>query len=131
MVFQSYAIWPHLAVSFNNVAFHSESSGTAECPIDARQGLPGRWTLLVWAASEERPATLSLAVRNNSASQLARGAGEGADLLLLDEPLSNLDTKLRERMRSELKRLQRELGITTLYVTHDSDGRYFARIGSR
>jgi iron(III) transport system ATP-binding protein len=67
---------------------------------------------------EERPAT-QLSGGQQQRVALARALVKEPDLLLLDEPLSNLDTKLRERMRSELKRLQRELGITTLYVTHD------------
>ncbi len=67
---------------------------------------------------ENRPAT-QLSGGQQQRVALARALVKEPDLLLLDEPLSNLDTKLRERMRSELKRLQRELGITTVYVTHD------------
>ena len=66
----------------------------------------------------ERPAP-QLSGGQQQRVALARALVKEPDLLLLDEPLSNLDSKLRERMRSELKRLQRELGITTLYVTHD------------
>ena len=67
---------------------------------------------------EQRPAT-QLSGGQQQRVALARALVREPDVLLLDEPLSNLDTKLRERMRSELKRLQRDLGITTIYVTHD------------
>ncbi|HYM18579.1 MAG TPA: ABC transporter ATP-binding protein [Micropepsaceae bacterium] len=115
MVFQSYAIWPHMTV-FENAAF----------PLQVRR-LPGaeikkRVTkvLDVVALSEfaAREAT-QLSGGQQQRLALARAIVMEPELLLLDEPLSNLDAKLRERMRFELKRIQRELGITTLYVTHD------------
>ena len=71
-----------------------------------------------WARSRTRPATL-LSGGQQQRVALARAIVGEPQLLLLDEPLSNLDAKLRERMRIELKRLQRETGITTIYVTHD------------
>jgi iron(III) transport system ATP-binding protein len=116
MVFQSYAIWPHLTV-FNNVAFPLKASGQRNFKIlrdkvERALDLVGLWGF------EDRPAT-QLSGGQQQRVALARALVKEPDLLLLDEPLSNLDTKLRERMRSELKRLQRELGITTLYVTHD------------
>lgn len=116
MVFQSYAIWPHLNV-FNNVAFPLRASGRSDAKTMAAKV---HWALeLVGLAGfAERPAT-QLSGGQQQRVALARALVKEPDLLLLDEPLSNLDAKLRERMRSELKRLQRELGITTLYVTHD------------
>ena len=116
MVFQSYAIWPHLNV-FDNVAFPLRASGKR----DART-ISGKVTtaleLVGLGGFEKRPAT-QLSGGQQQRVALARALVKEPDVLLLDEPLSNLDAKLRERMRSELKRLQRELGITTLYVTHD------------
>jgi iron(III) transport system ATP-binding protein len=116
MVFQSYAIWPHLTV-FNNVAFPLKSAGQRNFKI-LRDKVERVLGLVGLAGFEDRPAT-QLSGGQQQRVALARALVKEPDLLLLDEPLSNLDTKLRERMRSELKRLQRELGITTLYVTHD------------
>jgi iron(III) transport system ATP-binding protein len=117
MVFQSYAIWPHMNV-FNNAAF----------PLQVRRNRPGRKEIAdkvmrVLAAVgleqlAEREAT-KLSGGQQQRLALARALVMEPRLLLLDEPLSNLDAKLRERMRFELKRLQRELGLTTVYVTHD------------
>ena len=117
MVFQSYAIWPHLNV-FDNVAFPALIPAV---PAMLRRLLDKvRWALeLVGLAGlADRPAT-QLSGGQQQRVALARALVKEPDLLLLDEPLSNLDAQLRERMRSELKRLQRELGITTLCVTHD------------
>jgi iron(III) transport system ATP-binding protein len=116
MVFQSYAIWPHLTV-FNNVAFPLKAAGQYNLK-SMRDKVARSLDLVGLAGFEERPAT-QLSGGQQQRVALARALVKEPDLLLLDEPLSNLDTKLRERMRAELKRLQRELGITTLYVTHD------------
>ena len=116
MVFQSYAIWPHLTV-FNNVAFPLKAAGHHNLKW-IRDKVARALDLVGLAGFEERPAP-QLSGGQQQRVALARALVREPDLLLLDEPLSNLDTKLRERMRSELKRLQRELGITTLYVTHD------------
>jgi iron(III) transport system ATP-binding protein len=116
MVFQSYAIWPHLTV-FKNVAFPLKAVGHRDSRV-LRDKVDRALDLVGLAGFEDRPAT-QLSGGQQQRVALARALVKEPDLLLLDEPLSNLDTKLRERMRSELKRLQRELGITTLYVTHD------------
>ncbi len=118
MVFQSYAIWPHMTV-FENVAFplkvaRDRKYGRAEIErltADAlrRVGLDG---------FGKRSAT-RLSGGQQQRVALARAIVRQPRLLLLDEPLSNLDATLREEMRSELKRLQREVGVTTIYVTHD------------
>src|SRR5215216_2748857 len=115
MVFQSYAIWPHMNV-FQNVAF----------PLEVRR-LPKKeirdkvMRVLQAVALDElvdRDAT-KLSGGQQQRLALARALVMEPQLLLLDEPLSNLDAKLRDRMRSELKRLQRDLNLTTVYVTHD------------
>src|SRR5262249_40025715 len=115
MVFQSYAIWPHMTV-FENAAFPLEVRRLPNGEIKKRVAR----VLEVVALAEfaEREAT-QLSGGQQQRLALARAIVMEPELLLLDEPLSNLDAKLRERMRFELKRIQRDLGITTLYVTHD------------
>jgi iron(III) transport system ATP-binding protein len=117
MVFQSYAIWPHMTV-FDNAAFPLQVSrkGLPKAEIRARVERVLKTVALEEMA--EREAT-KLSGGQQQRLALARALVMEPRLLLLDEPLSNLDAKLRERMRFELKRLQRELGITTVYVTHD------------
>src|SRR5262249_13545376 len=115
MVFQSYAIWPHMNV-FQNVAF----------PLDVRKlnrnetrqrGTPSLSAEQLYTLGALEPTRLSGGKQPRLA--LARALVMEPHLLLLDEPLSNLDAKLRDAMRTELKRLQRELNLTTVYVTHD------------
>jgi len=117
MVFQSYAIWPHMDV-FENVAFPlrvgQSKVGAAELARKVTRALE----TVQLAGYERRPAT-RLSGGQQQRLALARALVMEPDLLLLDEPLSNLDAKLREAMRLELRRLQREVGITTVYVTHD------------
>jgi iron(III) transport system ATP-binding protein len=118
MVFQSYAIWPHMTV-FENAAYPLRVSRTRKfsaneikTKVNAVLGMVGL------AAFAGRPAT-QLSGGQQQRLALARAFAREPRLLLLDEPLSNLDAQLREQMRLELKRLQRETGVTTIYVTHD------------
>jgi len=115
MVFQSYAIWPHMNV-FANVAFPLEVRRLAK--KDIREKVMRVLTAVQLEHLVDREAT-KLSGGQQQRLALARALVMEPQLLLLDEPLSNLDAKLRDRMRSELKRLQRELGLTTVYVTHD------------
>lgn len=117
MMFQSYALFPHLTVK-DNVAFSLKMKG-AEAAEQTRQA--GEMLALVDMSefADRLPAQLSGGQQQRVA--LARALITKPDVLLLDEPLSALDPFLRIRMRSELKRLQRELGITFLHVTHGQD----------
>ena len=119
MVFQSYAIWPHLSV-FRNVAFPFEVMPRASRPgrSEIRERVDRVLDITGLSAFADRSAT-KLSGGQQQRLALARAMVTEPPLLLLDEPLSNLDAKLRESMRFELKRLQRELGLTTIYVTHD------------
>ena len=116
MVFQSYAIWPHMTV-FQNVAYPlAKEANRAE--IGERVGrILDRLSL--GALSERLAPNLSGGQQQRVA--LARALVAQPQVLLLDEPLSNLDAKLREQMRFELKALQESFGITTVYVTHDQE----------
>jgi iron(III) transport system ATP-binding protein len=117
MVFQSYALWPHMTVA-KNVAFGLERRRFPRREIERRvEAALARVGLSHLA--DRRPAQLSGGQQQRVA--LARTLVIEPAVLLLDEPLSNLDAKLRTEMRVELKRLQRELGITTIYVTHDQE----------
>jgi iron(III) transport system ATP-binding protein len=119
MVFQSYAVWPHMDV-FANVAFPLTVLPRGRRP--ARATIAERVERALAAVRldglSRRPAT-DLSSGQQQRVALARALVIEPPLLLLDEPLSNVDAKLREEMRSELVRLQRELGVTTVYVTHD------------
>jgi ABC-type Fe3+/spermidine/putrescine transport system ATPase subunit len=115
MVFQSYAIWPHMTV-FDNVAYPLTLRGLARGAI--RERVARVLDLVGLAGMETRPATL-LSGGQMQRLALCRALVYEPDLLLLDEPFSNLDAKLREQMRLELRLLQRRLGITVLFVTHD------------
>jgi iron(III) transport system ATP-binding protein len=115
MVFQNYAIWPHKNV-FENVVFGLKVRKVAAAV--ARRQVEEALALVNMSGLEQRfPSELSGGQQQRVA--LARSLVVEPDILLLDEPLSNLDAKLRERMRSELKELQRRTGITFVYVTHD------------
>lgn len=117
VVFQNYALWPHLTVEQNvsyglklNRIGQAEVKKKAEAILELVQ-LPGmgkRYISQLSGGQQQRVA-------------LARALVNSPDLLLLDEPLSNLDTRLREETRFEIQRIQRELGVSMLYVTHDQE----------
>ena len=115
MVFQSYALYPHLTV-FENIAFPLRVAGEKKDDLE-RAVVRASDTLGISDLLREKPAELSGGQRQRVA--IARAIVRKPALFLLDEPLSNLDAGLRASTRGELKRLQRELGVTTLYVTHD------------
>jgi ABC-type Fe3+/spermidine/putrescine transport system ATPase subunit len=117
MVFQSYAVWPHMTVA-ENVAYGLRNRGLSKAEIAERvekvlhrvglSEMPGKGVTRLSGGQQQRVA-------------LARAIVYQPKILLFDEPLSNLDAKLRERMRLELRRLQTDLGITSIYVTHDQE----------
>lgn len=115
MVFQSYAIWPHMTVR-ENVAFPLHVRRVKSAMV--RDRVAEVLALLGLAGLEERPATM-LSGGQQQRVALARALVYEPEVLLLDEPFSNLDAKLREQLRLELKLLQRRLGITVIFVTHD------------
>lgn len=117
MVFQSYALWPHMSV-FENVAFGLRVRKVAEPDIATRVSAVIE-RLHLGGLEQRSPRELSGGQQQRVA--LARALVINPPLLLLDEPLSNLDRQLREDMRLELKRLQRSISQTTIYVTHDQD----------
>jgi iron(III) transport system ATP-binding protein len=117
MVFQNYALWPHMKVS-ENVSYglklrkisSSEISGRVQGVLEKVKltGLGGRYPGQLSGGQQQRVA-------------LARALVLNPQILLLDEPLSNLDAKIRVQVRAEIRKLQKELGITTIYVTHDQE----------
>lgn len=115
MVFQSYAIWPHMTV-FENVAYplRCRKVPVAEIRTRVHEGL----RLVEMEDFEARPATM-LSGGQQQRVALARSMVMQPSVLLLDEPLCNLDAKLRAQMRSHIKDLQRKTGLTMIYVTHD------------
>jgi len=117
MVFQSYAIWPHMTV-YENAAFPLRVGRRRFSRREIDERVMRVLGTVDLADMAQREAT-KLSGGQQQRLALARALVMEPRVLLLDEPLSNLDAKLRERMRFELKRLQRELGITTVYVTHD------------
>jgi ABC-type Fe3+/spermidine/putrescine transport system ATPase subunit len=115
MVFQNYAVWPHMSV-FENIAYPLRLKRATRAAQRARVGQVLEM-LGMEQLAERKPSQLSGGQQQRVA--LGRALVGEPDVLLLDEPLSNLDAKLREHMRVELKRIQRETGIPILYVTHD------------
>jgi ABC-type Fe3+/spermidine/putrescine transport system ATPase subunit len=115
MVFQSYAIWPHMSVA-ENVAFGLKLKRLPRAEVNARVD---RALALVGLSDFGKRGSSQLSGGQQQRVALARAIVLEPGLLLFDEPLSNLDAKLRERMRFELHDLQKRLGITSIYVTHD------------
>jgi iron(III) transport system ATP-binding protein len=116
MVFQSYAIWPHMTV-YQNVVYPLEGKMSKSA---MREKVMEALSMVGIEKLEDRPAPL-LSGGQQQRVALARALVKGAKVLLLDEPLSNLDAKLRIHMRFELRELHNRIGITTLYVTHDQE----------
>lgn len=117
MVFQHYAVFPHMTV-FDNVAYGLRARGTQSADI-ARKVAAALGRVRLGELGGRFPPQLSGGQKQRVG--LARAIVIEPELLLMDEPLSNLDAKLRIEMRQEIRLLQRELGITTLYVTHDQE----------
>jgi iron(III) transport system ATP-binding protein len=115
MVFQSYAVWPHMTV-FDNVAYPLKIKKVSAEQLKERTN---RALDLVHLAEYAARFPNQLSGGQQQRVALARALVGEPGLLLLDEPLSNLDAKLRESMRFEIKELQRKLGLTVIYVTHD------------
>ena len=117
MVFQSYAVWPHMTV-FDNVAYGLKIKKMSKADIAAKV----RDTLgLVGLAEYASRYPTQLSGGQQQRVALARALANEPAILLLDEPLCNLDAKLRENMRFEIRTLQQRLGITAVYVTHSQD----------
>jgi iron(III) transport system ATP-binding protein len=117
MVFQSYAIWPHMTV-FDNVAYPLRIRRRPAAEITAK--VTAALQLVEMAPFAARPAPL-LSGGQQQRVAIARSLVFEPEVLLLDEPLSNLDAKLRMQMGEEFRALQKRLGITSLYVTHDQE----------
>lgn len=117
MVFQSYAVWPHMTV-FENVAFPLRVGSEKVSRKEIASRVDEALALVRLEDFPSRSAT-TLSGGQQQRLALARALVRRPKLLLLDEPLSNLDAKLRDQMRAELREIQRRLGLTTLYVTHD------------
>jgi iron(III) transport system ATP-binding protein len=117
MVFQSYAIWPHMTV-FENVAFPLRHKKPKPGRAEIRERVARALQLVHLDGLEERPAPY-LSGGQQQRLALARALVGEPRVLLLDEPLSNLDAKLREEMRFEIRQVVDRLGVTTLFVTHE------------
>ena len=115
MVFQNYALYPHLTV-YENIAFPLRLAGASDSEVDEKVRDASK-TLELDEHLERKPGNLSGGQRQRVA--MGRAIVRQAEAFLFDEPLSNLDAKLRGQMRTEISRLQKRLGITTVYVTHD------------
>ncbi|WP_417518369.1 ABC transporter ATP-binding protein [Minwuia sp.] len=115
VVFQSYALWPHMSV-LKNVAFPIESAGSGRRSARSEAAVHLK-TVELTPYAERRPAELSGGQRQRVA--LARCLASGARIVLMDEPLANLDPHLRDSMETELRLFHQRSGATTLYITHD------------
>jgi iron(III) transport system ATP-binding protein len=117
MVFQNYALWPHMSVA-ENISYGLKLRKIAAPEIESRlQGVLQKVKL--GGLGDRYPGQLSGGQQQRVA--LARALVLNPQILLLDEPLSNLDAKIRVQVRAEIRKLQKELGITTIYVTHDQE----------
>jgi iron(III) transport system ATP-binding protein len=117
MVFQSYAIWPHMTV-FENVAYGLRVQRVKESEVQQR--VAETLTMVGMEDYIQRPST-DLSGGQQQRVALARSYASRPKAILLDEPLSNLDARLRIRMREEIKELQHKFGLSTIYVTHDQE----------
>jgi iron(III) transport system ATP-binding protein len=115
MVFQSYAVWPHMTVR-QNVAYPLKARGASRG--DIKRGVEEALELVELSAYADRPVT-QLSGGQMQRVALARSMVYQPQILLLDEPLSNLDAQLRLRLRDDLRRIIKRVGLTALYVTHD------------
>ncbi len=115
MVFQNYALYPHLSV-YENIAFPLRLAKAPDSEVDEKVRAASK-TLELDEHLDRKPGNLSGGQRQRVA--MGRAIVREADAFLFDEPLSNLDAKLRGQMRTEISRMQKRLGITTVYVTHD------------
>jgi multiple sugar transport system ATP-binding protein len=115
MVFQSYALYPHMTV-YKNMAFNLELSGKPKAEIDQRVRQAARM-LELEPLLDRKPSQLSGGQRQRVA--MGRAVVRDPAVFLFDEPLSNLDAKLRVQMRTEIKALHKKVGVTSIYVTHD------------
>ena len=115
MVFQNYALYPHMSV-YDNIAYGLRNRGTPKDEIDKRVREASK-ILAIEPFLERKPRALSGGQRQRVA--MGRAIVRKPQVFLFDEPLSNLDAKLRVQMRVEIKKLQRALGVTSIYVTHD------------
>jgi len=117
MVFQNYALWPHMTIS-DNVAYGLKIKKTAVSDIP---GKVNRALSMVNLTGLEKRYPGQLSGGQQQRVALARALVLNPDVLLLDEPLSNLDAKIRQQVRAEIRMLQKELAVTTIYVTHDQE----------
>ena len=115
MVFQSYAVWPHMTV-WQNVAYPLRHRGVARAEVDRRVA---EVLELVGLSEFAQRSVVALSGGQMQRVALARSLVYGPQLLLLDEPLSNLDAQLRLRLRDDLRRIIKQTGVTAVYVTHD------------
>ena len=115
MVFQNYALWPHMTV-YENVAFGLEAAGIRNPELD-RSVKTALETVQLGDFHDRKPTSLSGGQQQRVA--LARALAVNPEVLLLDEPLSNLDARLRDSMRVEIRRICKERNLTAIYVTHD------------
>jgi multiple sugar transport system ATP-binding protein len=115
MVFQNYALYPHMS-AYDNMAFALKMRGIPKAEIERRVRDAAR-VLGLADSLKKKPRTLSGGQRQRVA--MGRAIVREPQAFLMDEPLSNLDAKLRVEMRAEIARIQRDLGVTTIYVTHD------------